>query len=202
MPSIHFNYLLFFFLMIPRPPRSTLFPYTTLFRSISITHDDDRPDFRVCVLILWWMNIWKRFHSIRVFSVDPQTVFMHRFLLGVEHLVLLELNVANGDDFTILWDPYAINVAAVIANEVADVCSGPGFVGYSVLVCQNLVSNWIGSTTIGVEIGSVWLVHQVCHILVVGPEPFQQRFSRCLPSVLLPGRSVMDIGCRLPRLRP
>src|SRR5437667_2925724 len=28
-------YLLFFFLMIRRPPRSTLFPYTTLFRSIS-----------------------------------------------------------------------------------------------------------------------------------------------------------------------
>src|SRR6267143_2770954 len=28
----------FFFLMIRRPPRSTLFPYTTLFRSI----DDDR----------------------------------------------------------------------------------------------------------------------------------------------------------------
>ena len=26
---------LFFFLMIRRPPRSTLFPYTTLFRSVS-----------------------------------------------------------------------------------------------------------------------------------------------------------------------
>src|SRR5438876_3570512 len=26
-------YLLFFLLMLPRPPRSTLFPYTTLFRS-------------------------------------------------------------------------------------------------------------------------------------------------------------------------
>src|SRR5438552_19153729 len=26
-------FLLFFFFMIPRPPRSTLFPYTTLFRS-------------------------------------------------------------------------------------------------------------------------------------------------------------------------
>src|SRR5436309_11146837 len=26
-------YCIFFFLMIPRPPRSTLFPYTTLFRS-------------------------------------------------------------------------------------------------------------------------------------------------------------------------
>src|SRR2546422_8254225 len=29
--------LLFFFLMIRRPPRSTLFPYTTLFRSVADT---------------------------------------------------------------------------------------------------------------------------------------------------------------------
>src|SRR5258708_8897685 len=29
----HDRYILFFFLMIRRPPRSTLFPYTTLFRS-------------------------------------------------------------------------------------------------------------------------------------------------------------------------
>src|SRR2546427_11677739 len=29
----HLLFLLFFFLMIRRPPRSTLFPYTTLFRS-------------------------------------------------------------------------------------------------------------------------------------------------------------------------
>src|SRR5258707_3716732 len=38
-PSLQFGYIyhlssyLFFFLMIRRPPRSTLFPYTTLFRS-------------------------------------------------------------------------------------------------------------------------------------------------------------------------
>src|SRR5438876_3973515 len=32
--------LLFFFLMIRRPPRSTLFPYTTLFRS-HVTHAQD-----------------------------------------------------------------------------------------------------------------------------------------------------------------
>src|SRR3989442_12722410 len=32
-------YLLFFFLMIRRPPRSTLFPYTTLFRSIGVAAD-------------------------------------------------------------------------------------------------------------------------------------------------------------------
>src|SRR5258708_31481737 len=31
------NFLRFFFLMIRRPPRSTLFPYTTLFRSTIVT---------------------------------------------------------------------------------------------------------------------------------------------------------------------
>src|SRR3712207_8414033 len=31
------RFLLFFFLMIRRPPRSTLFPYTTLFRSTLLT---------------------------------------------------------------------------------------------------------------------------------------------------------------------
>src|SRR5437773_10097494 len=34
--------LIFFFLMIRRPPRSTLFPYTTLFRSDTLTLADDR----------------------------------------------------------------------------------------------------------------------------------------------------------------
>src|SRR2546430_11408401 len=39
--------MIFFFLMIRRPPRSTLFPYTTLFRSLTmfLTHDDQRPFF-------------------------------------------------------------------------------------------------------------------------------------------------------------
>src|SRR5256885_9921329 len=45
-----FVLLLFFFLMIRRPPRSTLFPYTTLFRSvanggsvsINVTSDNSR----------------------------------------------------------------------------------------------------------------------------------------------------------------
>src|SRR2546429_8539817 len=34
--SGHPPVLLFFFLMIRRPPRSTLFPYTTLFRSVQL----------------------------------------------------------------------------------------------------------------------------------------------------------------------
>src|SRR2546426_11515412 len=32
-PSLSLHFFFFFFLMIRRPPRSTLFPYTTLFRS-------------------------------------------------------------------------------------------------------------------------------------------------------------------------
>src|SRR5215208_7473578 len=35
-PTVLFT-LFFFFLMIRRPPRSTLFPYTTLFRSVRAT---------------------------------------------------------------------------------------------------------------------------------------------------------------------
>src|SRR2546427_12721902 len=36
--------MFFFFLMIRRPPRSTLFPYTTLFRSSSSSVGRQRPD--------------------------------------------------------------------------------------------------------------------------------------------------------------
>src|SRR5258707_9814382 len=37
------RYFCFFFLMIRRPPRSTLFPYTTLFRSLETILQDDGP---------------------------------------------------------------------------------------------------------------------------------------------------------------
>src|SRR5258708_12365826 len=38
----HSIFLFFFFLMIRRPPRSTLFPYTTLFRSLDYHGHNDR----------------------------------------------------------------------------------------------------------------------------------------------------------------
>src|SRR3712207_9390000 len=38
-----FDRCCFFFLMIRRPPRSTLFPYTTLFRSILMVISDGAP---------------------------------------------------------------------------------------------------------------------------------------------------------------
>src|SRR5438067_13687107 len=39
---LQFISLFFFFLMIRRPPRSTLFPYTTLFRSRRVVHASGR----------------------------------------------------------------------------------------------------------------------------------------------------------------
>src|SRR2546430_10168660 len=47
---LHTTRLLFFFLMIRRPPRSTLFPYTTLFRSLlahRLSHQEGFGDRRV-----------------------------------------------------------------------------------------------------------------------------------------------------------
>src|SRR5258708_18349468 len=42
------RFLLFFFLMIRRPPRSTLFPYTTLFRSPGL-REPSRLGHRACL---------------------------------------------------------------------------------------------------------------------------------------------------------
>src|SRR3984893_11295816 len=41
MPPRYLLSFFLFFLMIRRPPRSTLFPYTTLFRSQADVHSDD-----------------------------------------------------------------------------------------------------------------------------------------------------------------
>src|ERR1039457_7388619 len=43
----HLSFCLFFFLMIRRPPRSTLFPYTTLFRSTHVHRTRNRRGCRI-----------------------------------------------------------------------------------------------------------------------------------------------------------
>src|SRR5438552_19145019 len=45
--SILFHLFFFFFLMIRRPPRSTLFPYTTLFRSADARRVGHRGEYAV-----------------------------------------------------------------------------------------------------------------------------------------------------------
>src|SRR5256714_4450506 len=48
-----YPFFFFFFLMIRRPPRSTLFPYTTLFRSVLIRHHDYDQCFQSVQLLQW-----------------------------------------------------------------------------------------------------------------------------------------------------
>src|SRR2546422_2829769 len=56
--------MFFFFLMIRRPPRSTLFPYTTLFRSQAETHLDS--------FLLWAADLSAKLRSEAV--PDPTGV--------------------------------------------------------------------------------------------------------------------------------
>src|SRR5260370_5575931 len=57
---IHMS-IIFFFLMIRRPPRSTLFPYTTLFRSNPIGSDRGG-----CSAIGSTLVLWNQAHNYRV----------------------------------------------------------------------------------------------------------------------------------------
>src|SRR5690606_41710351 len=60
-------YLLFFFLMIRRPPRSTLFPYTTLFRSWSRT--SSKPARSCCISPAPWSS--SRLPTCRYTKTSP-----------------------------------------------------------------------------------------------------------------------------------
>src|SRR5260221_4873542 len=53
-------FLFFFFLMIRRPPRSTLFPYTTLFRSVMPLRDRTAADGKVPNKRLTELAHWDR----------------------------------------------------------------------------------------------------------------------------------------------
>src|SRR5205085_10524608 len=53
MPAARSYFYLLFFLMIRRPPRSTLFPYTTLFRSIKRIGPASRRNKECWLLVLY-----------------------------------------------------------------------------------------------------------------------------------------------------
>ena len=61
------------------------------------------------------VGVWDGLNAM-VCSIYPQAVFTPGFLLRVEYLVLVELDVANDNDLTVLWDPNSVNIAALIAN--------------------------------------------------------------------------------------
>src|SRR3989442_7185730 len=70
-------YFFFFFLMIRRPPRSTLFPYTTLFRSVLLQQ----------VLLV----------AVPVLAVDDELQAALAGEHGVLHLLLVERDLQGGE---------------------------------------------------------------------------------------------------------
>src|SRR2546422_2038018 len=63
-------YFFFFFLMIRRPPRSTLFPYTTLFRSLVALNDPTPHDKRYDRLIEYTLIIRELLTGASALSYD------------------------------------------------------------------------------------------------------------------------------------
>src|SRR3712207_7992771 len=72
-------YVFFFFLMIRRPPRSTLFPYTTLFRSLAVVQPlDGQHDLRARVRPLERRQLVAEHFglqlAVKLGSIDPDRV--------------------------------------------------------------------------------------------------------------------------------
>src|SRR4051812_49799780 len=89
--------MFFFFLMIPRPPRSTLFPYTTLFRSsgdlqerVLIRHHDYDQCFQSVQLLQWNRNTGHNHggeRSEKRFSRNAETDLVCRLLLEKKKII-------------------------------------------------------------------------------------------------------------------
>src|SRR5205823_14954253 len=93
--------LLFFFLMIPRPPRSTLFPYTTLFRSGQVVAPEQvAVDFRTTIPpddAFWSVYARGTFQNMSVFG-NPRSEEHTSELQSLAYLVcrlLLEKKKKN-----------------------------------------------------------------------------------------------------------
>src|SRR5206468_10793207 len=72
--DLHLSYSIFFFSLLRRPPRSTLFPYTTLFRSLSGLTD--------------WLKVPAKFAPFHYFAPDK---IMHGELSAGLNMYLLDL---------------------------------------------------------------------------------------------------------------
>src|SRR3712207_9298502 len=96
---------LFFFLMIRRPPRSTLFPYTTLFRSVSAAikldefFEEDN-------------SVIQGVHLVGA-SYDPDMWYPYLWMLGGEILELREGHPTKG----VYWFPSYNSSAGLRALE-------------------------------------------------------------------------------------
>src|SRR3712207_9466903 len=71
------RYMLCFFLMIQRPPRSTLFPYTTLVRSVENFGRDDGVHGPAAADVLHDLS---RIHTVNAYNAGPFEVLLQGLL--------------------------------------------------------------------------------------------------------------------------
>src|SRR5258707_6451151 len=92
---------LFFFLMIRRPPRSTLFPYTTLFRStlerdvLGLSREEDVPGASIPSLYFDWLRRRRASPLARVFAHNRDDVLSLAALVGDRKSTRLNSSHAN-----------------------------------------------------------------------------------------------------------
>src|SRR6267378_6783231 len=106
----------FFFLMIRRPPRSTLFPYTTLFRS----DDSGRSWTRVSNDTRIDSRAWY-FSSVTVDPNNPDIVYLpnvavYKSVDGGKTFTVLK-GAPGGDDYHFLWVDPANSARMILASD-------------------------------------------------------------------------------------
>src|SRR5256885_11707753 len=95
-------FLFFFFLMIRRPPRSTLFPYTTLFRSVDAVHalsavrPDARRPFAISIFIALYFS-GAAFASARGTTSDRKSTRLNSSHLVISYAVFCLKKKNNSD---------------------------------------------------------------------------------------------------------
>src|SRR2546430_5586455 len=105
---------LFFFLMIRRPPRSTLFPYTTLFRSLDFTRPVELhlQEINVAELLAEVVGVARRSEE-HTSELQSQSNLVCRLLLekktGTQHFPLAQIPGS--------WANYYGHGYLIIANE-------------------------------------------------------------------------------------
>src|SRR5690606_40203789 len=72
------------FLMIPRPPRSTLFPYTTLFRSITHEHSDHIIGLKALLKKGFIKHVYLTQGTYQALSLDVKTLLPEKHIIKAD----------------------------------------------------------------------------------------------------------------------
>src|SRR2546430_4283132 len=88
----------FFFLMIRRPPRSTLFPYTTLFRSLQVDDDGEIQAIKAAALL----------HDVGKLAIPEHILNKPGRLTPAEYEIMKRHAAIGADILSVIGFPYAV----------------------------------------------------------------------------------------------